>query len=174
MGLDNFWQENKKEWAVLLAKMCAFMKYFLGRLAQVPPRATLAAPCPGRAAQTPLLQPGGLELLVGRDSALLHLSRGEAALPHPELWHGVRPSPVARVLLCAHFQRGVLVTVHPRALGLSSCCVGGRAGCPQPDVALFVTGALLCVTGALLFVTGALRGCVKTGINSVSTPLART
>lgn len=54
LGLDNFWQENKKERAVLLVKTCAFMKCFLGRLAQVPPRATSAAPCPGRAAQTPL------------------------------------------------------------------------------------------------------------------------
>lgn len=148
---------------MLLAKMCAFMKYFLGRLAQVPPRATLAAPCPGRAAQTPLLQPGGLELLVGRDSALLHLSRGEAALPHPELWRGVRPSPVARVLLCAHFQRGVLVTVHPRALGLSSCCVGGRAGCPQPDVALFVTGALLCALGLCFLSQGLCGAALKPG-----------
>lgn len=119
-----------------------------------PAKSHLSSTVPGTSStntsQTPLLQPGGLELLVGRDSALLHLPRGEAALPHPELWRGVRLSPLAGVLLCAHFQRGVLVTVHPRTSGLSSCCAGGTAGCPQCDVVLFVTGALLCVTGVVL------------------------
>nr|XP_047936148.1 uncharacterized protein LOC125184897 [Anser cygnoides] len=68
-----------------------------------------------------------------RDSALLHLPRGKAALPRPEPWRGARLSSPSRVLPWARFQRGALVTVHLRASGLSSRPAGGRAGRPQPD-----------------------------------------